>query len=418
MHRRSLRPFLAAVMAASLLAAPVSADPPSPTAVAHWNELAVRALAQPPQVQVLHLAMVQGAVYDAANAIVGGHEPYLDGVEPASPTASVDAAVATAAHGVLVGLAPPPPGMTTAALNTAYDNFMLTVPDGPNEDAGVAVGADAAAAMLSARAGDGRFPSGVHAFPVGLDIGQWRPTGSGNDPNAWVADVAPFVIRSAAQFRSDGPLDIASAAYAEEYNEVKALGAKVGSSRTDHQNKLASFYSVNPVAMYNRTFQTIAAAQALAPADEARLFAQINMAGADALISCWDDKRFWAFWRPLTAIHEGDNDGNPATAGDGNWDSLMVAPPYPEHPSGYNCLTGAMMSAARDFFGTDRIAFTMSANATLPPLSYTRFTDVLKDTIDARIYLGFHFRTGEMQGAVMGKQVAHWVDRHAFRPTD
>jgi hypothetical protein len=118
----------------------------------------------------------------------------------------------------------------------------------------------------------------------------------------------------------------------------------------------------------------------------------------------------------VTAIQNGDSDGNPATAGDATWAPLRATPPYPDHPSGYNCLTGAMMGAARAFFGTDRVAFTMTANAALPSRDYVRFSDVLKDTIDARIYLGFHFRTAEMQGAIIGKKVAHWMDRHFFQP--
>lgn len=427
MHVKFPRAMVAAVLLASIAIAPASADPPAESAVAKWNRLATAALiipgqgaGQPPQVGVLHLAMVQGAVYDAVNAIVGGYEPYLDDVGPAAAGASLDAAVATAAYDVLLGLDLPSdlPSGTLATLATELGASLSAIPDGAAKTAGIAIGADAAATMLAARAGDGRFPTGTFAFPTGTGIGQWRPTGSGNDPNAWVADVAPFVIDSGSQFRTDGPLDVSSAAYAEEYNEVKALGAAVNSSRTQEQTDLALFYAGNPVEMYNRTFRTIVADQGLDTAEEARLFAMLNFAGADGLISCWDDKRAFAFWRPVTAIQNGDSDGNSATDGDANWMSFRPSPPYPDHPSGYNCLTGAMMGAARDFFGTDRISFSMTANATLQPRQYARFTDVLKDTIDARIYLGFHFRTPELQGAIIGKKVAHWMDLHYFRPTD
>lgn len=417
MHARSLRSLLAGALVAAVVV-PASVNATTEGEVGKWNRLAMTALAQPPQVQVLHAAMVQVAVYDAVNAIVGGHQPYAY-AGPAPADASVDAAVATAAHRVLTGVTIVPaltPAMI-ATLDAELAASLAAVPDGPAEAAGIDVGTAAANAMLAARAADGRYASSG-GFPVLPGIGRWQPLASGNDPNAWVADVVPFVIEDPARFRTDGPLPLGSAAYAEEYNETKALGAASGSTRSLAQTDLALFYAVNPVEMFNRTFRGIAAGMGLSPADEARLFAQLNLSGADALISCWDDKRAWSFWRPLTAIQQGANDGNPRTAGDAAWQSFRPSPPYPEHPSGYNCLTGAMMDAARDFFGTDRVSFTMTANATLPPRSYARFTDVLKDTIDARIYLGFHFRTAEMQGAVMGKQVAHWVSRHALQPAD
>jgi hypothetical protein len=146
----------------------------------------------------------------------------------------------------------------------------------------------------------------------------------------------------------------------------------------------------------------------------------LNFAGADALISCWNDKEYWSFWRPVTAIRNGDVDGNPATAGDATWTPLVGTPPYPDHPSGYNCVTGAMMNTAVTFFGTKKVTFTLhqSAAAGAPTRTYERLTDVVKDTIDARIYLGIHFRTPDVQGAVMGKQVAQWLSHHYFGPSD
>ena len=146
----------------------------------------------------------------------------------------------------------------------------------------------------------------------------------------------------------------------------------------------------------------------------------VNMAGADSVINCWDDKAFWNFWRPITAIREGDADGNDKTAGDPAWTSLVPAPPYADHPSGYNCVTGGFMHAAEAFFGKGKQPFAVTANVGSPPApvtrEYERFTDVIDDTIDARIYLGIHFRTPDEQGAGIGKDVAHWLDKHYFRP--
>jgi len=178
---------------------------------------------------------------------------------------------------------------------------------------------------------------------------------------------------------------------------------------------MALFFSNNPVEMYNRAFRGIASAEGLSAAEQARLFVMLNMAGADGAIGCWTDKAFWSFWRPVTAIHEGDNDGNRRTIGDPAWTSLIASPPYPDHTSGYNCYTGAIMNTAKAFFG-DRFAFSLTAPVAGVPVTrnYKRFTDVPKDTIDARVLLGIHFRAPDVQGAKLGKEVARWLDKNYF----
>jgi hypothetical protein len=430
MQLRLIRSLLAAVLVGGVFAVPASADP-AETTVALWNRHAVTALfnplspppnvlqggGQPPTVGALHLAMVQGAVYDAVNAIVGGYEPYLAGVD-GTAGAGLDAAIATAAHDVLVGLqAQAFPQAVRDRVHADYVAFMALLPTGVATANGTAVGADAAATMLAARANDGRYPGTAVQFPEGESPGQWRQTGSGNDTFAWVANVTPFLLVNSAQFRSDGPLPLTSAEYAAEYAEVKTLGEKDESTRTESQTAMANFFIANPVEMYNRNFRSIAAQQSLSTEDEARLFATVNLAGADALIGCWADKMFYPFWRPVTAIRNGDTDGNPATTGDSDWEPLIGSPPYPDHPSGYNCLTGAMMHAATGFFGPRHVSFDLAhANGTVR--HYSRFTNVIKDTIDARIYLGIHFRTPDVQGAIIGKKVANWLGRTALQPAD
>ena len=180
---------------------------------------------------------------------------------------------------------------------------------------------------------------------------------------------------------------------------------------------MALFFSNNPVELYNRTFRGIASAEGLSDAEQARLFVMLNMAGADGAIGCWDDKAFWSFWRPITAIREGDNDGNHRTAGDAAWTPLLTTPPYPDHPSGYNCFTGAVMNSAKAFFGKRTFAFSLTAPVAGVQVTrnYERFTDVVHDTIDARVLLGIHFRTPDAQGARLGKEVARWLDKHYFQ---
>jgi hypothetical protein len=428
------------VAVASVLGAASSAQAgPPEDAVLDWNQHAAEALinapsaptpgaGQGPTVSIIHLAMVQGAVYDAVNSIDGGHAPYLDDIPSAPATASIPAAVATAAHHVLVGAVMVPPlsaGIVTR-LNTLYAASLAALPDGAAKTAGIAAGEAAAARMLAERAADGRY--GPFRFTCGEDAGEWRPTTSlvcttpsgPSDPNAWVARVEPFVLESTSQFRSKGPHALESGAYAKEYDEVEELGA-AGSQRTPEQNALAGFFTNNtsPPEMYNRTFRTVAASEGLTIVEQARLFGMLNLAGADALINCWDDKAHWSFWRPVTAIHLGDQDGNHKTDGDPSWTPLSGNPPYPDHPSGYNCITGAFFNTAASFFGKKPLAFDIVRIVAGEPnqtRSYAQFTDVIDDTIDARVYQGIHFRAADVQGAEIGKDVSRWLVQNFFEP--
>ena len=406
--------------------------------VLEWNLHAATALinaptastpgaGQTPPVAELHLAIVHGAVFDAVNAISGEHQPYLADLPPAPASASKEAAAATAAHHVLVGLVPALPDATQSWLNDRYTESLTAIDAGPATDPeiedGIAAGAAAAQTMLEERAADGRY--GSFTFTEGTQPGQWRRTATAppfTDPFAWVARVEPFTLLSQSQFRTKGPLALSSGSYAKEYNEVKALGGNGTTTptlRTPEQTALATFYTVNPVEMFNRTFRTIAGEMDLTLVDEARLFAVLNITGADAFINCWDDKAFWNVWRPITAIRLGDVDGNEKTDADPGWTSLVPSPPYPDHPSGYNCITGALMHAAKRFFDTNELAFSVVRIAPGAPnvtRNYQTFTDVTKDTIVARMYQGIHFRTPDEQGVRLGEDVAHWVEKHFFRP--
>jgi hypothetical protein len=385
---------------------------------------------------------VQGAVYDAVNSIDGGHQPYLAEVPRVTDPASKKAAVATAAHDVLVGLqrendlgvlVPVLPQVVQDWLNAAYAESLAGVPEGAKKQGGIAAGEAAAVAMLEERAEDGRY--GTFRFtPVtpGTEAGRWQttppgntiPPAFGNDPNAWVAEVDPFVIESPSQFRTKGPHALTSDAYTREYNEVKELGTAAppypAGPRTAEQDAVARFYNVNLVELFNRTFRGFAEDRGLTLAGEARLFAMLNLGTADAVINCWNDKAHWSNWRPITAIRNGANDGNPSTVGDPNWTPLEPTPPYPEHTSGYNCGTSAFMHTAKAFFGGDEMEFSVVRLPGKPKVKrhYERFTDVIDDTIDARVYQGIHFRAADVQGAEIGKDVAHWLEEHYFQPVE
>lgn len=372
------------------------------------------------------IAMVQGAVYDAVNAIDRGHQAYLVDVEALDidPAASVDAAIATAAHHVLVAIVP---AGQVAALDTAYDATLADIADGESETEGIRAGAAAAAAMLDARAADG-FLDPFTAV-IGTDPGQWRPAPpSGTDPDGWISWMKPFLMESPDQFRSSGPLALASEKYAKEYNEVKELGSLTSTKRTADQTKAAIFWQFPPAAFWNGMARELMTSHGVGVADAARLLAMINLSAADGAIACWNDKNYWNFWRPITAIREGDSDGNPATVGDPTWQSLfdpstptvpaLATPPFPDHPSGHGCVSGAVLGATASFFGTDKVAITMrSGRFPGQPRSFDRLSDALDEIIDARVWGGIHFRTADVVGAVIGKKVVHWMDRNYFQPT-
>lgn len=296
-------------------------------AVLDWNVNATTAIVtvakQPPASAILSYAMVQGAVYDAVNAIDGGHQPYL--VAPAANgSESKPAAAASAAHDVLVSIFP----AQAATLDGQLAASLAAIPDGTAETAGVAIGQAAAAAMLAARTNDGRFGPSI-AVP-GQNPGEWRPTppAFASDPASWVANVKPFLLPSGDVFRSDGPNALTSTAYADDFAEVKSLGSATSTTRTADQTDATIWWQDHGVALWNRMLRNVIVGQGLDIVDAARLLAMTDLAGADALISCWNDKYYWNFWRPISAIREADTDGNPATVADPTWSPLIATPPF------------------------------------------------------------------------------------------
>lgn len=383
--------------------------------VTQWNQNAATALyvtaAQPPNVSVLHMAMVQGAVYDAVNAIDGGHEGYLLTSRVATPTDSKDAAAATAAYKTLLNIVP----TQQAGLQPLYEGTLAGILDGPAKTRGIMVGEAAAAAMIAARTADGRF--GPFRFPEVFLAGKWRVPlpGGANDPNAWVKDVKPFLIKGASQFRSSGPYDLTSRKYAREFEEVKTLGtAATTGPRTDDQTHAALYWAENPPRTWNRVFNTLSTTHGLSLVDNARLFAELYLTAADAFIAVWDEKAHYNFWRPITAIREAHNDDNPRTERDENWLPLVANPPYPEHPSGHLGLSGAVGSTLQEFFRTDKLAWTDTTPVGGRTRSFTRVSDAVEEIVDARVWSGIHFRNADEASVRISQKIANYRDRHYF----
>ena len=425
-HRIGSAGLFAALTAlfALTVSAPARAD-----TVTDWNAIASTAIVanagQPPPAAVLSFAMVQGAVYDAVNAIDRGHRPYLT-EPPARPSDSKDAAAATAAFRVLLTLFP----TQQSTLQPLYDTSLAAVGDTPPgaKAGGVAVGEAAAAAMLAARANDGRF--GPFTPVIGTTPGVWRPTPPlfAPDPTPWVANVRPFLVPDVEMLRTDAPNALTSRAYARDLNEVKQIGSLNSTTRTADETDAAIFWQDHAFALWNRVFRSLAASRHLDTVDSARFLASENLAAADAAIGCWNNKYHWNTWRPITAIREAATDGNPATKADPTWTPLfdpstpvatppaLVTPPFPEYPSGHNCAGGSIVGTLQYFFGTDNIAFSAFSNKSGTTRTFQRFSDALEENINARVWAGIHFRTADLQGARLGNKVARYLHKHYLQP--
>ena len=385
--------------------------------VTQWNQNTATVLminlGQGPQLSVPHMAMVHGAAYDAVNAIDGSHEGYLLTSRIGSPFDSKDAAAATAAYRVLRHVAP---DSQDPLIDAMYMASLGGIPDGVPKTRGIAVGEAAGAAMIAARTADGRF--GTPGFPLGTPgPGVWEPVLPlfVNDPNAWLRDVTPFLIESSSQFRSAGPDPLASPRYARDYNEVKEYGRAGDSARSEDQTIAARYWAENPPNTWSRIFRTLSAQEQLSLDENARLYAMLYLTASDALISIWDDKAHYGFWRPITAIRRGDTDGNARTQKEDGWLPLIANPPYPEHPSGHSGLSGSFVATLQDFFRTDHIGWTDTNNGGFTR-SFTRFSGAIDDVLDARVWSGIHFRNADEQGARIGRQVAQFRRQHYFRP--
>jgi hypothetical protein len=418
-------------------APPVTADA---TAVTQWNLIAATTLTglpgpaggAPPASQI-NMGMVQGAVYDAVNAITPKHHrPYLLNRRFGN-TASDEAAVATAAYLVLKNIvetvpqsiAFPTRATVLASLETQYNAWTNAIPDSPFRDEGIAAGTAAAQAMIDARQGDGRF--GPSQFVANPNPGYWDPVApngtTAQDPTPWVGGVEPFLMQTSSQFRSAGPLALNSSAYAAEFNEVKALGGDgvvTPSARTATQTYIAKWWQSNPVASWNDVARQLIVRNNLDAADSARLLAMENLAAADTAINTWNDKYHFSFWRPFQAIRRAADDGNPATSPDLTWTPLLTAP-YPEHPSGHLGEDSSHTSVLRMFFGNAPAGGYQITSVFVNPggpatRTFTSFSQALDEIVEARIWAGLHFRNADVQAVQLGTNVANFAAANYFQP--
>ncbi len=385
----------------------------STDAVLDWNAIMQSTVAATnPFFEARRSAIVQLAVFEAVNAIVGDYDPYL-GTIAAPPGASPDAAAVTAAHRTLVALVP----LNAVTLDVLRANSLSMIPDGQSKDDGIAVGEAAAAALLALRANDGA--GAVVPYTPGTDPGDWQPT-----PPAFLTallpgwgQVTPFGMHDGAQFRLSPPPPIHTGVFARDYNEVKKIGAVNSPDRPQDRTDVARFYALqSAVQVWNPAARQASAAQGKNLSENARDFALLAMAICDASIASFDTKYFYNYWRPVTAIRAGDTDDNHKTDPDPSWLPLIATPPFPSYPSAHATLGGAARKVLEKVNGKSQHSITLTTPA-LPGvvLNYSTWKEMTDDIDDARVFGGIHYRFDQTAGTLQGRRVGTYILQNYLR---
>jgi hypothetical protein len=388
------------------LSATASAD-----VITDWNERAVAAgytAKQGPPVHGAILAMVHVAMFEAVNSIEPRYRPYRARL-PAEPGASPDAAAAAAAHYLLVRIYPD----QAKEMDKALQASLASITDAASRANGIRLGEQAGAAMLAERSKDGR--GGPDTYRPHAAPGQYVPTVL-PAASGWAA-VRPFALKSANQFRPADPYALSSPKWAKDYNEVKRMGAKTGSARSAEQTEIASFWELTGAATYNPLVGQLSAAKRLGVMENARLYALVNIAAADAFIAVFDAKYAHNFWRPVTAIRNGDRHGNSANERDPAWEPFIPTPMHPEYPCAHCISAAATASVLQAAFGdaipTVRLTSTSAPGVTR---SFVKLSDYVAEVIDARVYDGVHYRTSGEVGADMGRKIGQFTVQNHLSP--
>jgi len=399
--------FISVINLGSSIAIPASAD-----VVTDWNNAAldaIRADRTAPPIASRNLAIAHVAIYDAVNGIARTHERYL--VPSAVPaSASRPAAASAAAHQTLVSLFP----SHTSTFDALHAAILAGIPNSPQKTNGITWGEFVATQILAARANDGS--NAIVQPPGGSGPGVWIPTPPAFLPYLlpqW-GFVAPFGMNNSSQFRPPGPPSLDSQRYAADYEEVKELGALVGSTRTEDQTEIALFWAdgagtETPPGHWNSIAQIIADTRGTTLEENARLFALLNIAMADAAICSWDAKYTYHFWRPVTAIAFVEPQLN--------WMSFIVTPPFPDYTSGHSTFSAAAATVLPLFFGTEDLPFTTGSDF-LPGVyrSFLTCQDAAEEAALSRIYAGIHFRSASEDGLQAGSSIGEWTATHYLLP--
>lgn len=402
----------------------------SPTPVIDWSNEARRAIVPPgpngifgsenygnkfPGEAAVYMGIVHTAIYEAAIAISGSRVDHAEG----NPPDFAASAIATAAHHTLVGLQPAL-GLTPAqqaTLDADYAAYIDKLPGGQTKSAGIAIGERVATAVLATRVDDGRDknPTLGDLNPPAPGPGVWAPAAS---PvlGLRLPGIKPLVLESAAQFRPDGPYALTSSAFAEDFNQVEEMGRVDSTVRSAAQTEIARFWFDHDARQWNDGLLQLAAARGLDLLQTARMLAMAHVAGGDAMVGCFEAKYTYWFWRPYQAIPLAAEAGNPAIIADPTWKPLGSTPNFPEYPSAHACHSTAVAEALASFFGTSRVSFSLDSRVTGTHHDYTDFEQVVDEVDQARVWAGFHFFHSDLDGSILGRNVARYVIKHRFSP--
>jgi hypothetical protein len=403
----ALRTRILILIAAAVLIRPAFAA----DVVIDWNQKAnasVLAAKVYPFAGTRVMAIVHTAMFDAVNSIEGHYTPYKFKV-PAPAGSSPEAAGVAAAHATLVALFPE----QKATLDAAYQAALAQIPDGAGKTAGVSVGEEVAAKVLAWRATDGADAPNTYR-PVtspGVYISTTLPIGT-----SW-GTVTPWVMERGSQFHPSPPPALSSAEWAADYNEIKELGGKKSTRRTPEQTEMALFWTITGPQSFDPIVRQLADAPGRTLSQNARLFALVEMAVADSYIAVFEAKYSYNFWRPITAVRNGDIDGNEATVRDPGWEPLVDTPLHPEYPCAHCINSGAARSVLEAEFGSGPNPLTMTS-PTAPGAvhNWPNIEAYATEVSVARIYGGLHYRNSTTVGKAMGKKIGELACQNFLKP--
>jgi PAP2 superfamily len=379
--------------------------PASADAITDWNEkasaLVMKHRMLPPQAERI-IACMHVAMFDAVNALDRRYQPY--GISISAPkNASKEAAAAAAAGGVLVQLFP----NDGEELRAALSSYLAPIPDGPAKSSGIKLGEDVAAKTLMDRQGDGA--DAPDAYRPKTKPGVYVPT-SITASSMW-PKVKPFAMTSPSQFRPQPPVALTSAEWAADYNEIKSVGGKTSKQRTARQTEDGKFWLITGPVSYYPIVRQLVTAKRMELVDSARFMALVSTAVADSFIAVFDAKYHYEFWRPITAIRNGDTDDNPTTDLDATWQPIDNTPMHPEYPCAHCISSAAVAYVIEALLGSADIPEVAMTSATAPGVTH-RWTNVwaYADEVSlARIYAGFHYRFSTRVGQDMGSKIGRLV---------
>jgi hypothetical protein len=393
---------------------PVSA---TASVITDWDDKAVVAVtpmaapgATMPYMAQRMMAMVHAAMFDAVNSIERRYQPYLVQL-PAEAATSKEAAAATAAATVLATI----DAKTASEIKGALASYLASIPDGAAKTDGVRLGEAIAAKVIEARTNDGS--NAPDAYRPRTSAGVYVPTAI--TVNSMWPDMKPFAITSGSQFRPKPPVALDSAEWATDYNEIKDYGAQRSTRRSEQQTETARFWLIAGPAAYHPFTRQLVTIKQMDVVDSARFMAYVALGLNDAYIAVLDAKYHYNFWRPITAIRNGDIDGNPATELDATWQPIANTPMHPEYPCAHCILSGTIAGIVKASLGSELIPEIEMTSPTAPGVKH-RFTDMMAFTAEvanARIWSGFHYRSSTRVGTEMGRQIGDYVVKNVMKPT-